>query len=101
MRLEDGHDAAITRIARGAQGCDDLGRMMPVVVHDQDSVFLSLDLEPAVGVLEFAEGQCDFVEWDLEFQPGGQSGQSIQRAVQACTWSCTFPSKAARGHLEG
>ena len=43
VRLKYGHDPAITGIAGGAERCDDFGRVMPIVIHDQN-VCLSFPL---------------------------------------------------------
>ena len=52
VRLKNRHDTPVARMAGCAQGCDDLCRMMPVIVDHQDTPVLSFNLESAVRILE-------------------------------------------------
>src|SRR6476646_5647172 len=41
--------------------------MMRVIVHEQKSLALVFDLEPAAGVLEFGQRRGDLLEWNFQF----------------------------------
>ena len=69
MRLEEDH-AAPAREARGqrTQRGADLGRVMAVVVDDDDASRLALHLHPAVDTLEGAQGLGNDLRGDVELR---------------------------------
>ena len=80
VRLKRDDDAAVQRARRG-QHRRDLGRMMAVVVDDENAARLAADLEPALGAAELAQAGGDPLERHAELQPDRDGGERVQQVV--------------------
>ena len=67
--------------ARRREHRGDLGRMMAVVVDDQDPVRLATHLEPPLGAAELAQARRQALERHAELEADGDGGQRVQQVV--------------------
>ena len=70
MRLE-GHDDAAIKRQSCVQDRGDLGRMMSVVVDDENAPRFTAHLESSFDASEFAQASCDAIEWHAELEAIG------------------------------
>ena len=95
MRLKRHDDAAIQR-ARRREHRGDLGRMMAVVVDDQNAVRLAAHLEPPLGAAELAEPGGNLLERQAELEPDGDGAPArSSRLCRPGTFSVSGPSVTA------
>ena len=80
VRLEQ-HEHAAAHAARRGQRGQDLGRMVPVVVHHADAVRLAAGLEPAPHAGEVREPLANVPEADLELEPHGDCRERVEHVV--------------------
>ncbi len=81
MRLEASHDAAAPRISGAGERCFDLGRVVAVVVVNDDPGFLALELEPAAYALELRKSVCRLLEGEADFKASRDRGKGGERIV--------------------
>ena len=82
MRLERDDDPPVER-ARRVEHRRNLGRMMAVVVDDQNAARLAAHLEAPLGAAELGEPGRDPVERQAELQADGHRGQRVLQVVPA------------------
>ena len=82
VRLERDDDAAVER-ARRREHRRDLGRVMAVVVDDQNAVRLAAHLEAPLGAAELLQARGDPLERQAELQADRDGGQRVLQVVPA------------------
>jgi len=83
VRLEHRDDPALRiRGVRRVEKRAELGRMMSVVVDDDDAVRFALDLEPPPDALELGEPLPDPLRGHVEFAPHRGGGERVVHVVQ-------------------
>ena len=80
MRLEGDDEAALHRPRRGEHG-GDLGRMVAVVVDDQDAVGLAANFEAPFGAAELAKAGGDLRERQAQLEPDRDGRQRVLQVV--------------------
>ena len=83
VRLEEDVDAGEAAVAGGAEGGEDLGGVVAVVVDDGDVVDDAFDLEAAVDATEGGEAGGDLVGRDAELDADGDGGGGVEDVVAA------------------
>ena len=83
MRLKHGEDAIAAGRFRRGQRRANLGRMMGVIVHQQEPIALVFDFEPPPRVLEAAQRSDDLLEWYAQLRGEGDHPEGIAHVMAA------------------
>ena len=83
MRLEHDDQPPLEPGAGGGDDRRDLGRVVAVVVDDQDAAGLAEQLEAALGAAELGQRRGDGLEAQPELEADGDGGERVQQVVAA------------------
>src|SRR5687767_3861705 len=82
MRLKQHHDPATARSEFcGGKRCANLGRMMSVIVDDENAVNLTFRLETPARASEAVKPFDDLVERNFQFEPDSDRGERVVNVV--------------------
>src|SRR5438034_3852772 len=83
MRLKHGQHPSATSGSRGFQCSANFRGMMRVIVHEQKTFALILDLKPTPRVLEFTKRSCNFFKWNSKLRSECDHAKGIVHVVFA------------------